>query len=303
MSQCKNVETGVVFCQPIVQRPHVARDLFGDRRTRKESVIRTTATKCSNQARSSNSWVKMWMQHCLLLGLLKRAGSRAFFSAPCQVYPRWRRMPPIQLGQKWTLHQGFGPDVDREQDQDPLQNRPIGKQRRLGRSVRSGGSASHQPHGLPKWPNPARRLRVAQKVKGKAQRGVRVRAQRQCKRPRTSWMYRRPRPLQIENHSVQLVLHTMSLLAWSTACGVTNSKRVSISLATRAISMLLMTPGQPVKVRKHHCTLLEVCYVWLRITWSRLAWRAMQAEWQRCGNFPRWETHLLGTSGSVTGGE
>ena len=86
MQEC--VETGVVFCQPIVQRPHVARDLFGDRRTRKESVIRTTATKCSNQGRSSNSWVKMRMQHCLLLGLLKGAGSRAFFpSTPPSSHP------------------------------------------------------------------------------------------------------------------------------------------------------------------------------------------------------------------------
>ena len=119
MQEC--VETGVVFCQPIVQRPHVARDLFGDRRTRKESVIRTTATKCSNRCRSSNSWVKMWMQHCLLLGLLKGAGSRAFPPAHRQVYTRWRRMPPTQIGQHWTLHQWFGPDVDREQDQDPLQ--------------------------------------------------------------------------------------------------------------------------------------------------------------------------------------
>ena len=55
------------------------------------------------------------------------------------------------------------------------------------------------------------KIKGCPKVKDKAQRGVRVRAKRQCNMPRTSWKYRRLRPLQIENHSVKLVLHTMSL--------------------------------------------------------------------------------------------
>ena len=41
--------------------------------------------------------------------------------------------------------------------------RPSGKQVRLGRSGRRGGSVSHQPRGLPKWPTVPRRSRVGQK--------------------------------------------------------------------------------------------------------------------------------------------
>ena len=120
------------------------------------------ATKSSQQAKSSRSWVKMWIQLCMLLCLLNGVDSTALFSAPRQAHPQWNVQDTYQqlwLGNRTKYPRG--PEEAREQEQDL---RLMQTQRYAGQASeewKDRRSASHRPHGLSKWPNVARRSQNA----------------------------------------------------------------------------------------------------------------------------------------------
>ena len=111
------------------------------------------AFKCSKQTRSSSSWVKMWVQFCLLLGLLKGLGVNSFVLSILSAGSSSMAYHHPDLA-NWTLHQSVG--------QTEIGNRS--KSRSLYKTQRQAGrfgrSARHQLHWLPKWPA------FSQKIKG-----------------------------------------------------------------------------------------------------------------------------------------
>ena len=95
------------------------------------------AVQCSQvqqTIQNQQQLVKMWMQHCLLLGLLTGAGSTALCSSSME---HAGHIPQSQLGQL-----DFTPRARARRDQDPLHVQTSGKFGRLGKSGMSGRSVS-----------------------------------------------------------------------------------------------------------------------------------------------------------------